>query len=78
MAVEQASLAELVSFPETFPEPHILCDRDYRILAANEAYRANWVDQGEVVGRHGFEVSHRYAVPWAGESCPLQRSLQSG
>ncbi|SBT03210.1 Sigma54 specific transcriptional regulator, Fis family [Candidatus Accumulibacter aalborgensis] len=80
MAVEQASLAELVSFLETFPEPHILCDRDYRILAANAAYRANWVDQTEVVGRKCFEVSHRYTVPCdqAGESCPLQRSLQSG
>jgi len=80
MAVDRASLAELFSFLETFPEPHILCDRDYRILAANEAYRANWVDQVEVVGRKCFEVSHRYTVPCdqAGESCPLQRSLQSG
>ena len=80
VAVNHKSLAELVSFLETLPEPHILCDRDYRILAANEAYRANWVDQVEVVGRKCFEVSHRYTVPCdeAGESCPLQRSLQSG
>ena len=72
--------AELVSFLETLPEPHILCDRDYRILAANEAYRANWVDQVDVIGRKCFEVSHRYTVPCdqAGESCPLQRSLKSG
>ena len=80
MAVESKSLAELVSFLETLPEPHILCDRHYRIIAANGAYRANWVDQVEVVGRKCFEVSHRYSVPCdqAGESCPLQRSLQSG
>jgi two-component system response regulator HydG len=80
MAVDQTSLAELVSFMESFPEPHILCDRDYRILAANTAYRANWDDQIEVVGRKCFEVSHRYTMPCdqAGESCPLQRSLQSG
>jgi len=80
MADQSASLPELVSFLENLPEPHILCDRNYRILAANEAYRANWVDQAEVVGRKCFEVSHRYAVPCdqAGESCPLQRSLQSG
>ena len=31
---------ELVSFLEGLSEPHILCDRNYRILAANEAYRA--------------------------------------
>ncbi len=80
MAVDQESLAKLVSFLENFPEPHILCNRDYRILAANEAYRANWVDEVEVVGRKCFEVSHSYTVPCdqAGQSCPLQRSLQSG
>lgn len=80
MAVEANALSELVSFLESLAEPHILCDRDYKIIAANEAYRANWVDQQEVVGRKCFEVSHRYAVPCdqAGESCPLQRSLKSG
>ncbi len=73
-------LAELISFIETLPEPHILCDREYRILAANEAYRAAWVGHGEVLGRTCYEVSHHYSVPCdlAGVSCPLQRSLQSG
>jgi len=71
---------ELVSFLESLSEPHILCDRNYRILAANEAYRVKWVGQREVVGRTCYEVSHRYSVPCdqAGESCPLQRSLRSG
>ncbi|KAB2928557.1 MAG: sigma-54-dependent Fis family transcriptional regulator [Dechloromonas sp.] len=73
-------LSELVSFLQTLAEPHILCDRNYRIIAANEAYRANWPDRQEVVGRKCYEVSHRYAVPCdqAGEFCPLQRSLRSG
>ena len=73
-------LSELVSFLQTLPEPHILCDRNYRIIAANDAYRANWLDQQEVVGRKCYEVSHRYDVPCdqAGEFCPLQRSLRSG
>jgi transcriptional regulator with PAS, ATPase and Fis domain len=71
---------ELVSFLDGLSEPHILCDRDYRILAANQAYRAKWVGHQEVVGRTCYEVSHHYDVPCdlAGESCPLQRSLQSG
>lgn len=71
---------ELVSFLEGLSEPHILCDRNYRILAANEAYRAKWVGQQKVVGRTCYEVSHRYSVPCdqAGESCPLQNSLRSG
>lgn len=73
---------ELVSFLEALSEPHILCDRDYRILAANEAYRAKWVGQvgAALIGRPCYEVSHHYLVPCdqAGESCPLQRSLHSG
>ncbi len=32
-------LPELFSFIDSQPEPHILCDRHYRILAANAAYR---------------------------------------
>jgi two-component system, NtrC family, response regulator HydG len=80
VAAHPENLSELISFLENLPEPHILCDRDYRIIAANDAYRANWVDQQEVIGRKCFEVSHRYVVPCdqAGESCPLQRSLKSG
>ena len=41
MANRLHPLPELVSFIETLSEPHILCDRSYRILAANAAYRAN-------------------------------------
>ncbi len=73
-------LSELISFLESLSEPHILCDREYRIIAANEAYRANWLNQQDVVGRKCYEVSHRYDVPCdqAGGTCPLQRSLRSG
>jgi len=80
MAVDRASLAELFSFLETFPEPHILCDRDYRIIAANAAYRRSWPEARSVIGRTCYDVSHHYSVPCdrAGESCPLARSLQSG
>ena len=80
MTNEAQSLSELVSFLESLPEPHILCDRSYRIIAANEAYRQNWMGTADVVGRKCHEVSHRFTVPCdqAGESCPLQRSLRSG
>lgn len=73
-------LAELVSFLESLNEPHILCDRDYRILAANRAYGEKWEAQQQIVGRKCHEVSHRYGLPCdqMGESCPLQRSLRSG
>ncbi len=72
--------AELLSFMESLPEPHILLDRDYRILAANDAYRDKWDSRKEIIGRRCFEVSHRYDVPCdeAGESCPLRLALRSG
>jgi DNA-binding NtrC family response regulator len=80
MSVPSRPLAELVSFLESFPEPHILFDRDYRILAANTAYRRAHGSSHSVIGRTCYEVSHHYAVPCdqAGESCPLARSLESG
>jgi len=80
MSNEGQALSELVSFLESLPEPHILCDRNYRILAANDAYRQHWMGSSDIVGRKCYEVSHRFTVPCdqAGESCPLQRSLRSG
>ncbi len=72
-------LAELVSFIESLGEPRILTDLDYRILAANKAYRDAYAPHGSVVGRHCYEVSHHYAVPCdeAGESCPRRAALVS-
>ena len=80
MAVNSKPPSELISFLDSLSEPHILCDRNYRILAANEAYRNHWKGLREFVGRTCYEVSHRYTTPCdqAGESCPLQRSLRSG
>jgi two-component system, NtrC family, response regulator HydG len=74
------SLPELVSYLEGLPEPHILFDRQYRILAANAAYRREFSPQGSVVGRTCYEVSHHFSVPCdqAGESCPLARAQDSG
>ena len=80
MGLETHPLPELVSFIDSLPEPHILCDRDYRILAANKAYRSKCAENSDVVGRTCYEVSHHYNVPCdqAGESCPLAQSLKSG
>jgi len=73
-------LAELISYLDTLPEPHILCDTDYRILAANKAYRRNYGGGHAIVGQTCYAVSHRYAAPCdkAGETCPLQQSMVSG
>jgi DNA-binding NtrC family response regulator len=73
-------LPELTAFLEGLPEPHILFDAQYRILAANAAYRRQYSPDRSVVGRCCYEVSHHFAVPCdqAGESCPLAQSRASG
>ena len=73
-------LPELMSYLEGLPEPHILFDTQYRILAANAAYRRQFSPERSVVGRTCFEVSHRFSVPCdqAGESCPLVKARESG
>ena len=42
MPSKPGRLPELVSWLEGLPEPHILFDREYRIVAANAAYRAQF------------------------------------
>jgi two-component system response regulator HydG len=73
-------LPELVSYLEGLPEPHILFDKQYRIVAANAAYRRQFSPQAAVVGRTCHEVSHHFSVPCdqAGESCPMARARESG
>ena len=74
------ALPELVSFLESLPEPHIVFDRSYRIVAANAAYLQQFGPMGGVVGRTCYAVSHHFDVPCdqAGESCPLSRAQSSG
>jgi DNA-binding NtrC family response regulator len=73
-------LPELMSFLEGLSEPHILFDAQYRILAANAAYRQQFSQIQSVVGRTCYEVSHHFSVPCdqAGESCPLAQARESG
>ena len=73
-------LPELVSYLEGLAEPHILFDAQYRILAANAAYRRQFSPERSVVGRTCYEVSHHFHVPCdqAGESCPLVQARESG
>ncbi len=75
-----APLPELQAYLDGLPEPHILFDRQYRILGANAAYRRAYGGNASIVGRTCYEVSHHSTVPCdqAGESCPLARALASG
>lgn len=73
-------LPELMSYLEGLSEPYILFDTQYRILAANAAYRRQFSPDRSVVGRTCYEVSHHFSVPCdqAGETCPLAKSRESG
>ncbi len=60
-------------------EPAILLAPDYRVLAANAAYRRRYGDVD--LRRHRcFEVSHGYDSPCDenGERCPLQAARETG
>jgi transcriptional regulator with PAS, ATPase and Fis domain len=71
---------ELASFLEGLPEPRIIVDSDYRVVAANRAYRESYSNGEEVVGRRCHEVSHGYDRPCdeSGETCPLRAARASG
>jgi len=58
------------------PDPFVVIDRNYRIMAANTQYRKRYgLGNGDdVVGRFCYEVSHRVDTPCSqhGEHCPLE------
>jgi two-component system response regulator HydG len=71
---------ELISFLETHPDPQVVMGADYRILAANAAYRRLYAGDRNVIGQFCYSVSHGYGRPCdeCGESCPLAASRASG
>jgi len=59
--------------------PAILLDPDYRIVAANDAYREHYGRSPRIGHDRCFAVSHGYATPCDrnGEDCPLVRARVS-
>lgn len=80
MSETRNSLPAIASLLDSIPGPAILMDTDYRICAANEAYRHKFSTDASIIGRHCYEVSHGYQVPCdqAGETCPLRQCIDSG
>lgn len=71
---------EIVSLLGALPGPRILVDDQFRILAANGAYYAEYGDFEGLIGRTCYEVSHHFDKPCdqCGESCPRAMADQSG
>ncbi|MFP5506212.1 MAG: sigma-54 interaction domain-containing protein [Gammaproteobacteria bacterium] len=65
---------------DIIPDPFVVIDRDYRIVAANRNYRERYgMNPEDIVGRRCHEVSHHSSVPCSqnGEHCPLDEILVS-
>lgn len=71
---------ETLQLLDSFPEPKILLDDRYRIVAANAAYRREFGPGRDIVGQFCYELSHHYDKPCdqAGEHCPLRGAMESG
>ncbi len=66
---------------DILPEPFVIIDRDYKILAANRAYRNHYgVENDDLLDRHCYEVSHHANAPCSQheERCPLEEVLSTG
>ena len=65
---------------DMYPQPFVVIDRDFTILAANRAYREHYnVGEADVVGMTCHEISHHSPVPCSqhGEHCPLETVFQT-
>lgn len=72
---------DVLSLIDTHSSPFVLIDKDYRIIAANQAYcQAYGVPQTQIVGKRCHEVSHHSDRPCHlnGEDCPHQQVFNSG
>jgi transcriptional regulator with PAS, ATPase and Fis domain len=71
---------ETLRLLDSFPEPKILLDKRYRIIAANAAYHREFGSKQKIQGRFCYELSHHYDKPCdqAGETCPLRDSMKTG
>jgi transcriptional regulator with PAS, ATPase and Fis domain len=70
----------LLNLLDSFPDPKILLDGKYRIIAANAAYRREFANSEKIEGQYCYALSHHYDKPCdqAGENCPLRDSIESG
>ena len=77
---DSTALPDIPTLLDGFSQPAVLVGRDYRILAANAAYRrAHDLDRYKS-GVRCYEASHHFSRPCdeAGETCPLKNSLETG
>ena len=75
-----APTSEVIALLDAHPDPAVLLDLEYRIVAANTAYREVYGGDVDSTPRRCFEVSHGYDTPCdqSGEHCPFRTTLETG
>lgn len=73
-------LPDVAAMIDSMPEPRLFISADYRVLAANRAYRDQFGVPADLARHFCYELSHHISVPCdqAGESCPLKTSRETG
>ena len=79
--MNEVNSSELQSLIDVQENPFVLIDENYQIVAANNAYCANYaVDKKNIVGHYCYEISHLSSAPCHqnGEDCPHQQVFRTG
>ncbi len=73
-------LPDMAAMMDSMPEPRLFISADYRVLAANKAYRDQFGVPDDLSQHFCYELSHHISEPCdqAGESCPLKTSRETG
>jgi len=64
-----------------FPEPFVIIDKQFQIVAANQKYCDHYkTNSQDIIGKHCYEVSHGIDRPCSqnGERCPLEEVINTG
>ena len=66
---------------DLIPEPFVVINKDYKIVAANKRYRKKYeYEDADIIGKTCYNISHHSDVPYHehGEHCPLKSVFDSG
>ncbi len=78
---QQVTPIELISLVNSHDKPFVVIDKNYRILAVNQAYEhAYGASSDEAVGKMCYQVSHGNERPCSeeGEECPHEHIFSTG
>jgi len=76
---EEHCINQMSALLECLPDPAILLSPDQVIVGANSAYRDEFSNGDQLIGRRCYEASHGYSQPceMKGESCPVKGCVKS-